>query len=197
MLVWQFLPQYRLVVHDKWCYRELGSGFVFLAWLWLIMFIGTSFSVIHVRFVEVGDLFSLIWAFLIVDVCDNKTFLLCCLFSSSFVFFGVRIVIIRVTLVVCFVSPVFLNGSSSNMSVIIRWCLCGSRVFLFRLLWSCCYDIKLIRCFVVCCMCTLSGGEVCLRIVCRFVLLQHTNTCGVTYLIGPSSPRVMMVQSCR
>ena len=107
--------------------------------------VNTSFSVLHVSLFWVGDLFSLIWSRPPVDVCDNKTFLLCCLFSSSF-FFWSRYCDNKshAGFVVC-VSPVFLNGLSSNMSVIIMWCLCGSRVFLFCLLWSGCYDIKLIR----------------------------------------------------
>lgn len=111
--------------------------------------INTSFSVLHVSLFWVGDLFSLIWSRPPVDVCDNKTFLLCCLFSSSF-FFWSRYCDNKshAGCVVC-VSTVFLNGSSSNMSVIIMWCLCGSRVFLFCLLWSGCHDIKLIRCVFV------------------------------------------------
>lgn len=126
----------------------------------------TSFPIVYIRFVWVGDLFSLSGLVRkLMSVIIRHLFYVVC-FPLHFFFMEFDFVIIRVTLIVLFcVSPVFLNELSSDsvcdIKVMLVWITC----FPLSSLPSDCYDIKLIRCVWFVCVCVCVGVA--------------------TYLIGP------------
>ena len=87
-------------------------------------------------------------------VCDIKVMLVWITCFLLFVLYGSVVMILSwYDVLVCFLFS--LTGCPRSCSVILMWCLCGSRVFLFCLLWSGCYDIKVTRCVLCVCVCVV------------------------------------------